>query len=203
MEIKICGLTKPEEAKYLEDNHVDYAGMVLFYPKSKRNIDINKAREIMAALNPDIKKVAVVVSPDPTQIMSLCLAGFDLIQVHDQLSDLAYELCSLPIWKAFNVKDLDSLESYRAKDKITGFVFDSATPGSGQAYDLSLLKDIDIEEDKLFILAGGLNSDNVGQAIRDVLPDIVDVSSGVEYSDRLGKNPEKISAFVNAVRSAT
>ena len=57
--IKICGLTSPAEARYLNENHVDFAGMVLFFPKSKRNISIEQAKEIMAALDASIKRVAV------------------------------------------------------------------------------------------------------------------------------------------------
>ena len=60
--VKICGLISPAEARYLNENHVDFAGMVLFFPKSKRNISIEQAMEIMAALDASIKRVAVVVS---------------------------------------------------------------------------------------------------------------------------------------------
>ena len=66
--IKICGLTSPAEARYLNENHVDFAGMVLFFPKSKRNISIEQAKEIMAALDASIKRVAVVVSPSIEQV---------------------------------------------------------------------------------------------------------------------------------------
>ena len=78
--IKICGLTSPAEARYLNENHVDFAGMVLFFPKSKRNISIEQAKDIMAALDASIKRVAVVVSPSIEQIRQIEAAGFDYVQ---------------------------------------------------------------------------------------------------------------------------
>ena len=62
--IKVCGLTDVKEASYLNENKIDFAGFVLFFPKSKRNITINQAEKIAAQLEDGIKKVAVVVSPD-------------------------------------------------------------------------------------------------------------------------------------------
>lgn len=80
--IKICGLTSSAEARYLNENHVDFAGMVLFFPKSKRNISIEQAKEIMAALDASIKRVAVVVSPSIEQVRQIEAAGFDYVQIH-------------------------------------------------------------------------------------------------------------------------
>jgi len=265
MYIKICGLTDVREVEYLKKNRVDFAGMVLFFEKSKRNISIEKAREIIAALhesgdmddgvvntvgvfNSDvavgatdvtkitrdekrehrIKAVAVVVSPSDEQIREIENAGFDYIQIHGQIEDRLIELCKLPVLKAFNVSDLDKYEHYLAMDNIKGFVFDAGEPGSGKTFDWDMLKGIigNIQDDssndapdsvnnaagdasestkvtinrKLHILAGGLNADNVERAIAAVNPDGVDISSGVEYADRLGKDSEKIDRFVRAVR---
>ena len=77
MKIKICGLTRPEEADYVNRSEVDFAGMVLFFPKSKRNIAIEQAKTILAALDPSVKSVAVVVSPTLEQAMQIEQAGFD------------------------------------------------------------------------------------------------------------------------------
>jgi len=79
MKIKICGLTTPKEAEYLNTNHVDFAGMVLFYPKSKRNISLEQAKAIQQALNPEIQTVAVVVSPTIKQVQQIEAAGFDYL----------------------------------------------------------------------------------------------------------------------------
>ena len=76
--IKICGLTSPAEAWYLNENHVDFAGMVLFFPKSKRNISIERAKEIMSALDASIKRVAVVVSPTIEQVRQIEAAALTM-----------------------------------------------------------------------------------------------------------------------------
>lgn len=195
--IKICGLTSPAEARYLNENHVDFAGMVLFFPKSKRNISIEQAKEIMAALDASIKRVAVVVSPSIEQIKQIEAAGFDYIQIHGKIPETEVEA---PILKAFNVSDMGSYEKYHNDSRIAGYVFDAIEPGSGKTFDWKLVDNIPRDE-KLLLLAGGLNPDNVRMAIEAVHPDGVDVSSGVENDNKAGKNPEKIHDFVAAVKS--
>ena len=86
--IKICGLTKEKEADYLNQIHADFAGMVVFFPKSKRNISLDQAKKIKSALLPEIKTVAVTVSPTLAQISQIAEAGFDLIQIHGDPADL-------------------------------------------------------------------------------------------------------------------
>lgn len=197
--IKICGLTSPAEARFLNENHVDFAGMVLFFSKSKRNISIEQAKEIMAALDTSIKRVAVVVSPSIEQIRQIEAAGFDYIQIHGEIPE-AEAAIAIPILKAFNVSDMNSYEKYHNDSRIAGYVFDAIEPGSGKTFDWRLVDNIPRDE-KLLLLAGGLNPDNVRMAIEAVHPDGVDVSSGVENDDGAGKNPEKIRDFVAAVKS--
>lgn len=201
--VKICGLTSPAEARYLNENHVDFAGMVLFFPKSKRNISIEQAMEIMAALDASIKRVAVVVSPSIEQVRQIEAAGFDYVQIHGEIPETETEAeaaIAIPILKAFNVSDMGSYEKYHNDSRIAGYVFDAIEPGSGKTFDWKLVDNIPRDE-KLLLLAGGLNPDNVRMAIEAVHPDGVDVSSGVENDDKAGKNPEKIHDFVAAVKS--
>lgn len=201
--IKICGLTSPAEARYLNENHVDFAGMVLFFPKSKRNISIEQAKDIMAALDASIKRVAVVVSPSIEQIRQIEAAGFDYVQIHGEIPETETEAeaaIAIPILKAFNVSDMGSYEKYHNDSRIAGYVFDAIEPGSGKTFDWKLVDNIPRDE-KLLLLAGGLNPDNVRMAIEAVHPDGVDVSSGVENDDKAGKNPEKIHDFVAAIKS--
>lgn len=201
--VKICGLTSPAEARYLNENHVDFAGMVLFFPKSKRNISIEQAKDIMVALDASIKRVAVVVSPSIEQIRQIEAAGFDYVQIHGEIPETETEAeaaIAIPILKAFNVSDMDSYEKYHNDSRIAGYVFDAIEPGSGKTFDWKLVDNIPRDE-KLLLLAGGLNPDNVRMAIEAVHPDGVDVSSGVENDDKVGKNPEKIHDFVAAVKS--
>ena len=193
--VKVCGLTDTVEADYLNKNKVDFAGFVLFFPKSKRNISIEKAEQIMAELDENIKKVAVIVSPDESEIQQINGSGFDYVQIHGEIKDRLLEKISKPVFKAFNIKDIKNIHKYQNNAKIVGYVFDAAVPGSGKVFDWSILNDIK-RDAKTFILAGGLNDSNVREAVKLVNPDVVDVSSGVEYDSGSGKDPEKIKQFI-------
>lgn len=193
--VKVCGLTDTVEADYLNKNKVDFAGFVLFFPKSKRNISIEKAEQIMAELDENIKKVAVIVSPDESEIQKINGSGFDYVQIHGEIKDRLLEQISKPVFKAFNIKDIKNIHKYQNNAKIVGYVFDAAVPGSGKVFDWSILNDIK-RDAKTFILAGGLNDSNVREAVKLVNPDVVDVSSGVEYDSGSGKDPEKIKQFI-------
>ena len=199
--VKVCGLTDTVEADYLNKNKVDFAGFVLFFPKSKRNISIEKAEQIMAELDENIKKVAVIVSPDESEIQQINGSGFDYVQIHGEIPETEAEAAkAIPILKAFNVSDMGSYEKYHNDSRIAGYVFDAIEPGSGKTFDWKLVDNIPRDE-KLLLLAGGLNPDNVRMAIEAVHPDGVDVSSGVENDDGAGKNPDKIHDFVVAIKS--
>lgn len=193
--VKVCGLTDTVEADYLNKNKVDFAGFVLFFPKSKRNISIEKAEQIMAELDENVKKVAVIVSPDESEIQQINGSGFDYVQIHGEIKDRLLEQISKPVFKAFNIKDIKNIHKYQNNAKIVGYVFDAAVPGSGKVFDWSILNDIK-RDAKTFILAGGLNDSNVREAVKLVNPDVVDVSSGVEYDSGSGKDPEKIKQFI-------
>ncbi len=201
--IKICGLTRMEEATYLGDAKVDYAGFVLFFPKSKRYVTIAQAKEIFKGLPAEIKKVAVVVSPSLEQVRAIEEAGFDILQVHGALLEDVKKSWRLPIWKALQEAEFDQYEAYLQDEKITGFVFDAASAGSGKPFDWHALKGMLAQKginEKTFVLAGGLTAQNVKEAMALLHPDVVDVSSAVEYEDKPGKDPTKIEAFVAAVK---
>lgn len=198
--IKVCGLTEVREAEYLNRLKIDFAGFVLFFPKSKRNISIEKAEEIMKHLDKNIKKTAVVVSPAKEQIIDICNLGFDYIQIHGKIEEEVLKMAQIPVLKAFNVDDMDEFKMYSSNEKIAGYVFDAAEPGSGRTFDWDILSQIE-RDGKLFILAGGLNPDNVRKAVAAVNPDMVDVSSGVENDDGFGKDILKIEKFVKQIRN--
>ena len=199
--IKICGLTTPQEAEWVSKSQADYAGMVLFFPKSKRNITIEQAKEIMKFMLPQIQKVAVVVSPSALQIKEIQEAGFDIVQIHGQVLPEALETLQIPFLRAFNVDNMQEWERYETEPKCIGYVFDAVKPGSGETFDWSSIPNLP-EDGKPYLLAGGLNPDNVGSAIAAMHPYGVDVSSGVERDSGMGKDPEKMGAFVRAVRGA-
>lgn len=197
MQIKICGLTDVREAEYLNRNRVDYAGIILFYEKSRRNMDIGAAKAILKALSPEIKRVAVMVSPAKEQVRQAADAGFDYVQIHGEIQPGAADI--LPVLKAFNVADMEHFAEYRNRPEIIGYVFDAQEPGSGKSFDWDLLKSLP-RDGKLFFLAGGLCPENVAEAVAHVRPDGVDVSSGVEYPDGGGKDGARIEAFVKQAR---
>lgn len=197
--IKICGLTTPQEAEWVSKSQVDYAGMVLFFPKSKRNITIEQAKEIMKSMLPQIQKVAVVVSPSALQIKEIQEAGFDIVQIHGQVLPEALETLRIPFLRAFNVDNMQEWERYEAEPKCIGYVFDAVKPGSGETFDWGSIPNLP-EDGKPYLLAGGLNPANVGSAVAAMHPYGVDVSSGVERDSGTGKDPEKMEAFVRAVR---
>ncbi len=213
MKIKICGITSEKESDYLNDNKVDFAGFV-FYEKSKRNITIDKARLIMDGLNSSIKKVAVMVSPTLDEVLKKEKAGFDIIQIHGELKESILDEADKEVWCAINLSDEEYEEKIRWLNKlkpnqyakITGIVIDSKNFGSGETFDWQRNKDKlkeKVFKDKTFILAGGLNSDNVSEAISILHPDIVDVSSGVEaYIDKIGKDKRLIDDYVLAVKQS-
>lgn len=200
--IKICGLVSPDDAALINQFEVDFAGIVLFYPKSKRSRTPQEAQDILQALRPGIKKVAVVVSPSAEEVAAIESLGFDFIQIHGELRDEVLRSVKLPILKAFNVSDVTQFSRFSGCDAIAGYVFDAPQPGSGKTFDLGIL-DMLPRDGKLFLLAGGLNPDNVSHAVRRIHPDGVDVSSAVEYTGRIGKDPQKVADFVRAVQGLT
>ncbi|MDO4556250.1 MAG: phosphoribosylanthranilate isomerase [Lachnospiraceae bacterium] len=194
---KICGITKLVEAEYLNEFLPEYVGFVLFFPKSKRNISLKQAQEIIRELDSSIKKVAVTVSLNLSQLKQIEEAGFDYLQVHGTLFHEVYEQAQIPLIRAVQADEIWNGAEYREKDKIKGFVFDAKEPGSGKVFDWEQLNQLEKPAGELF-LAGGLTPDNVAKAIEIVHPDVVDVSSGVEGTD--GKDREKIKQFIRQVK---
>ncbi|MCI8495187.1 MAG: phosphoribosylanthranilate isomerase [Lachnospiraceae bacterium] len=203
LEIKICGITRVQEAAYLNEACADYAGFV-FWEKSRRNVNFNQAKEIGKYLKEEIKRVAVTVSPDIKLQKQVEDAGFDILQVHGTLNTKILEDSKIPIWQACNLREPEDMEKLTEHDKITGYVIDAGTPGGGRAFDWATCQTVvermrkTVFAGKFLILAGGLNSGNVQKAVRLLDPDVVDVSSGVEGA--CGKEKERIMEFVDSLR---
>ncbi|HIZ39589.1 MAG TPA: phosphoribosylanthranilate isomerase [Candidatus Anaerobutyricum stercoris] len=178
--IKICGLTTEQDVRYASTFLPDLAGFVLFFPKSKRNLEIDRAIKLKESLDKKVKSVAVVVSPSVEQVEIIQTAGFDYIQIHGSLAEEVYDAVHIPILRAFNVSDMNEFTRMQKLDKIEGYIFDSHDPGSGSPFDWSLLEQIQ-RDDRLLFLAGGIHEGNVQEAMIRVNPDGIDVSSAVEY----------------------
>lgn len=203
--IKICGITKIAEAEYLNEAKADYAGFV-FYEKSRRNLSPKDAARIMERLDAGIQKVAVTVSPSLEFVRELASMQFDILQVHGELRKEVRQKMPLPVWRAVNITDEDALRKFflqeeeAGTERIAGYVADGASYGSGVSFDWNALSESVHErtKGKTLILAGGLTSQNAGLGISYFMPDVLDVSSGVEENGR--KSREKIMEFVRKAR---
>lgn len=204
-EIKICGITRPEEAAYLNEIRAEYAGFV-FWEKSKRKVGFSQAEEICSLLDEDVKRVAVTVSPGVDLTRRIAEAGFDILQIHGELSGEVLGKCPIPIWRAYNLKKPEDLQRAERHPAIAGYVVDAGTAGSGRTFDwegsLGVVEEMKstVFAGKEFILAGGLDFWNVRKAVRIFQPDVVDVSSGVEGAQ--GKARALVTEFAKAARDA-
>lgn len=199
--VKICGLKNPTDIKCINTLSPDFAGFVMFFEKSHRNISVQTAQELLALLDKNIKSVAVTVSPTEEQLEQIYNLGFDYVQIHGNITDEVLKNSKTPIIRAINVSGTDSLTDLDNYKNVKGILFDSAVPGSGKSFDWSMLEKLP-KTDKMHFLAGGLTADNVAAAICQVHPYAVDVSSGVELSDKSGKDYQLVQAFIKNAKSA-
>lgn len=196
--IKLCGLTRPRDVEAANAVKPDYVGFV-FAPKSKRYVTPQQAAELRALLAPGIRAVGVFVNETVERVAELLNGGvIDLAQLHGG-EDGAYigrlrALTGRPVLQAFRVQSAEDVR--RAEESAAdGILLDSGA-GSGESFDWTLLERVS----RPYFLAGGLDPDNVKQAVERLRPYGVDVSSGIETDGK--KDPAKMAAFVAAVRKA-
>ncbi|MDM8525082.1 phosphoribosylanthranilate isomerase [Desulfococcaceae bacterium HSG8] len=201
-QIKICGLTNVDEALGCADLGANAIGLV-FYPRSPRNVTEDQAKEISTALPIDVKTVGVFVDETFSNIMRKAEhCRLDAVQLHGQessglVSKLRDE--NLIVIKGLFMKRSPFLED-AAKYDASAFLVEcgKGTLPGGNAMSWNWEEAKDFGEKYPFILAGGLSPDNVSRAIRESMPDAVDVSSGVESAPGR-KDIHEAEAFVNAV----
>ena len=199
--VKICGLKNPTDIKCINTLSPDFAGFVMFFEKSHRNISVQTAQELLALLDKNIKSVAVTVSPTEEQLEQIHTLGFDYVQIHAKISEKLLSECKTPVIRAINVSGIESIGDIENLDNVKGILFDSAVPGSGQGFDWSMLEKLP-KTDKMLFLAGGLTADNVAKAVAQLRPFAVDVSSGVELADKSGKDFELVRTFIENARNS-
>ena len=201
--VKICGITRHDDAQTAARLGAQAIGFV-FCAKSPRNIVAATALEIARTLPPFVMTVGLFVNPSAGEVESvLKTLPLQLLQFH---GEEAPEFCNgfgVPFIKAARVKaGLDLIQYARRYHAARGLLLDAFVDGThggtGTAFDWNLIPS---ERPLPVVLSGGLNSNNVGEAIRRVRPWAVDVSSGVETSPGI-KDPQKIAAFIKEVRSA-
>ena len=199
--VKICGLKNQTDIKCINTLSPDFAGFVMFFEKSHRNISVQTAQELLALLDKNIKSVAVTVSPTEEQLEQIHTLGFDYVQIHGKISEKLLSECKTPVIRAINVSGIESIGDIENLDNVKGILFDSAVPGSGKSFDWSMLENLP-KNQKMLFLAGGLTADNVAAAICRVHPYAVDVSSGVELADKSGKDFELVRTFIENARNS-
>ncbi len=194
--IKFCGLTRPCDIEAANAIKPDYIGFV-FAPNSKRRVGYKQAVDLKNLLSKDIKAVGVFLNEDISQVISLLNLGIiDAAQLHgDESSDYIARIqqeTGKPVIKAFQIHSEQDVAA--AEETIADFIILDAGAGEGKTFDWSLIEHFK----KPYFLAGGLNADNVSEAIRRLHPYALDVSTGIE-TDGV-KDTNKMAAFAQAVR---
>ena len=201
--VKICGITRPEDALAAAASGADAIGMV-FWHGSPRSVKLEEAIAIRSVLPPLVSLVALFVDPDPSWVDAVVQAVKpDLLQFHGSESVALCERLGHPWIKALKVGDGSDLQAQMTRyHSAAGFLLDSHDPvrigGTGQRFDWSQAPE---HAHRPLIVAGGLTPDNVGQAVAWLRPWAVDVSSGVESAPGR-KDHDRIKQFVAAVRLA-
>lgn len=198
--VKICGITRPEDALSAVKHGVDAIGLV-FYAPSPRNVSIARATEIVASLPPYVATVGLFVNAKPVDIEAvLNHVKLDCIQFHGDETPAECNQINMPYYKAVRVKSDTNLLQYeadfeQAKALLLDAYSEAAFGGTGHIFDWKL---IPTNLTKPVILAGGLTVGNVANAILQVNPYAVDVSGGVEVSKGI-KDDDKIASFMREV----
>jgi phosphoribosylanthranilate isomerase len=200
--IKICGLTRPGDARMAAEAGADAIGLV-FYPPSPRYLSAERALEIRDALPPFVQSVALFVNPDAAQVAQVIgRVRPGLLQFHGEETPQFCAQFGMPYVKACRVRrGVDLLEYLRPFSSAAAWLLDSHVEeygGVGERFDWSI---VPRRLERPLILSGGLAPDNVAEAIRRLRPWGVDVSSGVESAKGI-KDAAKIAAFIAEVRNA-
>ncbi|GKV63866.1 MULTISPECIES: phosphoribosylanthranilate isomerase [Sporosarcina] len=197
--VKICGLMKAEHVKAAVDAGADAIGFV--FAPSRREVSIQQAQKLAAIIPDAVLKIGVFVDASKEELQrTFKEVPLDYIQYHGEESPEFIREVGLPSIKALAIQNEEDAKRAAVYD-VDYYLFD--TPGieykggSGKTFDWSLLEDAGVPLAKT-ILAGGLHAENVQEAIRQVQPFMVDVSSGVEIDKQ--KDSERIRTFIHRAK---
>lgn len=204
VQIKICGLTTPDQARAVADLGADAIGLI-FYPKSPRNVSIETARRITDALPAHVARVGVFVDQEVSEIIETAqAAGLTTVQLHGRFEPEAIRRVTaagfgvVPLIKTTD-PDFSSLPHHSPEHGVLVECGKGVLPGgNGAVWNWGDARELAGHVG--FAIAGGLSPGNVAEAIRAAMPDAVDVSSGVEASPGI-KNPGQVRAFIEAAKT--
>ena len=189
--VKICGLSTKGAVETAVSAGADYIGFV--FAPSKRQVTVEQAAELAEIIPTNVKKVGVFVSPSREELLeAIEKIGLDLVQIHGQVADDLFENLPCASIQAMQVDGNGHVPNSQADYLL----FDAPVAGSGQTFDWGQLDTTKLTQP--FFIAGGLNEDNVVEAIQHFTPYAVDVSSGVESNGQ--KDQEKIRRFIERVK---
>lgn len=198
--VKLCGFTTKETFDLAVKSGVDLIGFV-FHSKSPRNILPEKAQEISQDIPKNIKKVAVVVDPSDDELKQIITnLNPDFLQIHSDDYSRILQIKNhfkIPIIKAFqisNINDLNNIDKYNEVAEY--FLFDAKDHGSGKPFDWTILKNL--KTTKKWFLSGGLNIENIENALNETNAKMIDLSSGIEEIRGI-KSPKLITEFMNKI----
>ncbi|ASK28139.1 phosphoribosylanthranilate isomerase [Neisseria chenwenguii] len=197
---KICGITRPEDARAAAELGADAVGLV-FYAKSKRAVTAAQAKAVVAALPPFVSVVALFVNETAERIRAVLReVPVDLIQFHGDEDDAFCAQFGRPYLKAVRVKCAEDIQTASSRfPNARAILFDAYHPdaygGTGLSFDWSLLKNY---SGKPWVLAGGLTAENVADAVCISGAAAVDVSGGVESAGGI-KDESLLAAFLGAL----
>jgi phosphoribosylanthranilate isomerase len=191
MRIKICGITRTEDARFSERCGADAIGVIVSSPGSKRSVTLQHAKEIFSAVGSFTTTVAVTHTRLEEDLRQILAVNPDAVQVFHPFI----------FKKDMGVKVIRAIGRTDPLPVNCDAIIIDESHGGGKVFDPSCARDVVLRSKVPVILAGGLNPENVAIAIREVRPYAVDVATGVEVSPGI-KDPEKVRAFIAACRSA-
>lgn len=193
--VKICGLMKPEHVQAAVEAGADAIGFV--FAPSRREVTVEQAQKLAKLIPSSVLKIGVFVDETKEQLVKIFNeVPLDYIQYHGDETPAFIQQVGLPSIKALAIENEDDVKLAATYD-VDYYLFD--TPGveykggSGKTFDWSLLENAGVSKEQI-ILAGGLHAGNVEEALRQVNPYMVDVSSGVEIEKE--KDTKRIQTFI-------
>lgn len=203
--VKICGITNLQDALFAVRFGADALGFV--FAKSLRQVDLSRAERICKRLPPFVSKAGIFVNEQPERVMEIAFRlHLDILQFHgDETPEYLKTFRPIKTVKAFRIQNEKSLKKIGEYDTADAFLLDSFSRGkaggTGKAFNWELALEAK-KRKKPLILSGGLNPQNVAEAVEKVKPYAVDVSSGVElYPGR--KDLKKVRAFIENAKRAS